>query len=128
MLRGWLVTQGGAPSLCPPPLKVLLDHSDEVWHLQFSHDGRQLASCGKDQTAVLWDVRGGAVAKRTVLHGHRGPIAFLCWSPDDAMLATCGQDALRIWDVVSGECLRVFGHHKVRIACGTIDGGRRPAC
>lgn len=133
---------------CPPFARrqVLLDHTDEVWHLQFSHDGEMLASCGKDQTAIIWDVRrrrndsssaaggsgagsfgspgsscrghsgsspgggsgaspgagpgsgggsgGGAVARRHVLQGHTGPIAFLCWSPDDRKLATCGESCV----------------------------------
>lgn len=104
----------------PTTAQVLLDHTDEVWHLQFSHDGAMLASCGKDQTAILWEVQrsggcrggrgggagggggggeaaaagalrvGSTVVKRHVLRGHHGPIAFLCWSPDDSKLATCG--------------------------------------
>ena len=84
-------------------MQVLLDHSDEVWHLQFSHNGKMLASCGKDQTAIVWDVQrssggggtgGSTVSKRHVLRGHSGPIAFLCWSPDDSKLATCGEAAV----------------------------------
>ena len=78
-----------------------------------------LASCGKDQTAIIWDVErrgqsgsgsdngtpggggaggagsgsrhGSVVVRRHVLRGHSGPIAFLCWSPDDSKLATCGE-------------------------------------
>ena len=32
-------------------------HDDEVWFLQFSHDGRYLASSSKDCTAIIWEVR-----------------------------------------------------------------------
>jgi WD40 repeat protein len=131
--------------------QVLLDHTDEVWHLSFSHNGRMLASCGKDQTAIIWDVerrgqqptsngssgspsggggsagsgssrgasggRGSVVVRRHVLRGHSGPIAFLCWSPDDSKLATCGQDALRLWDTATGKCLAVFVHHTDPVTC-----------
>ena len=33
---------------------TLREHSDEVWYLQFSHDGNQLASGCKDGYIVVW--------------------------------------------------------------------------
>ncbi|GAB2265625.1 WD repeat-containing protein 26 [Dionaea muscipula] len=37
-------------------LQILQAHSDEVWYLQFSHNGRYLASTSKDQSAIIWEV------------------------------------------------------------------------
>jgi WD40 repeat protein len=36
---------------------VFSDHSDEVWHISFSHLGDRLAGCGKDGTTIIWDVK-----------------------------------------------------------------------
>ena len=35
---------------------VLQDHSDEVWRLEWSHNGEWLATAGKDRTVMLWKV------------------------------------------------------------------------
>lgn len=41
----------------PRVTTAILDaHSDEVWNLQWSHNGEYLASAGKDQTAIIWRV------------------------------------------------------------------------
>lgn len=37
-------------------VQILEDHTDEVWFLNFSHDGRYLASSSKDHTAIIWEV------------------------------------------------------------------------
>ena len=53
-------------------LQILMDHTDEVWFVAFSHSGAMLASASKDKSAIIWDVRPGQrrVAKRCVLLGH----------------------------------------------------------
>lgn len=35
---------------------ILQEHKDEVWHIQWSHDGRFLASASKDRTAIIWRI------------------------------------------------------------------------
>jgi WD repeat-containing protein 26 len=35
---------------------ILEGHEDEVWHLQWSHDGRHLATASKDRTAIIWKI------------------------------------------------------------------------
>ena len=36
---------------------ILDKHSDEVWYVQFSHNGELLASASKDNMVIVWDVR-----------------------------------------------------------------------
>lgn len=36
---------------------ILKDHTDEIWRLEFSHDGKWLATAGRDQTAIIWNVQ-----------------------------------------------------------------------
>ena len=77
---------------CRRRVQVLLDHEEEVWHLQFSHGGRHLASASKDGSAIIWEVTAPRrrLVKRHTLKGHTGPVVFVAWSPDDSKLATCG--------------------------------------
>lgn len=35
---------------------VLKTHADEVYTVQFSHDGQKLASAGNDKNIIIWDV------------------------------------------------------------------------
>ncbi|CAN7125864.1 unnamed protein product [Brassica rapa subsp. narinosa] len=52
-------------------LQVLSEHTDEVWFLTFSHDGKCLASSSKDKTAILWEM--DADGKFTQKHKLCGP-------------------------------------------------------
>ena len=45
-------------ALIPTVTAQVLDaHSDEVWHVQFSHDGTMLATASKDASVAIWDVK-----------------------------------------------------------------------
>ena len=75
----------------------LRGHSDQITALQFSHDGRSLASASLDRTAIIWEVRTGAA--RELLPLGEGALA-LAFSPDDASLYSGGEDrSLRAWDL-----------------------------
>ncbi|CAK9176469.1 unnamed protein product [Ilex paraguariensis] len=91
-------------------LQILQEHTDEVWFLQFSHNGRYLASSSKDRSAIIWEIDAhGRGSLKHRLSGHQKPVCFVSWSPDDQQLLTCGvEEAVRRWDVSSGECLYVY--------------------
>ena len=73
--------------------QVLEAHSDEVWHVQFSHAGDCLASASKDCSAAIWRLHaGGAATLVHSLRAHERPLTYLAWSPDDSRLLTCGHD------------------------------------
>jgi len=36
--------------------QILEAHDDEVWFVQFSHNGKYLASASNDRTAIIWEV------------------------------------------------------------------------
>ena len=51
-----------APAGEQAPISPVLQargHRDGIWSIAFSPDGQRLASCGKDRTVKVWDVRGG---------------------------------------------------------------------
>ena len=195
---------------------TLRRHTNEVWHVQFSHDGRWLASGGKDAKIVLWDMsrldltagdastrsrlvtaaatatptgtrdglrspsdassdgdgehdssdhardddeveergdsaaeaiadsdrrlvhsgtgRGSVVATATddarlalELHGHRGAVNFLAWSPNDRLLLSAANDMeVRVWHVHTGKCIWVCqSRHQPVTACAWLPDGER---
>lgn len=94
----------------------LSDHSDEVWFLQFSHNGQKLATASKDATVNIYDT--STFRKILTLQGHAGPVAYVAWSPDDRMIISCSQEKeARLYDVNTGACLRTYKYNAEPVTC-----------
>mmetsp|Transcript_60851 Transcript_60851/g.143740 ORF Transcript_60851/g.143740 Transcript_60851/m.143740 type:complete len:314 (-) Transcript_60851:16-957(-) len=81
----------------------------QVWFIEYSHDGRWLASASKDRCVVIWDMM---TMEARLLAMHDDSVSFLAWSPTDDRILTCGNDnTARLWEVATGKCLGVFRRH-----------------
>jgi len=79
---------------------TLGEHTDKLWDLAYSPDGRWLATASSDRTARIWDAVTGA--PRAVVH-HDGGVVAVAFSPDSRLLASGGADrAVHVWDVSTG--------------------------
>ncbi|KAG0042243.1 hypothetical protein BGZ83_000735 [Gryganskiella cystojenkinii] len=78
--------------------KVLDNHTDEVWFIAFSHDGRYLASASADSRVIIWNME--TFEPVHTLQGHTNKVSCCAWSPDDSQLLTGGYDkSVKLWDV-----------------------------
>jgi WD40 repeat protein len=83
-------------------------HSDDILHLAFSEDGRQIITAGADSTARVWEAQNGGT--RLQLLGHAGAVFDASFSPDWKQVVTAGADGtIRIWDVADSKRLRWHG-------------------
>ncbi|XP_023632564.1 WD repeat-containing protein 26 homolog [Capsella rubella] len=107
-------------------LETLEKHTDEVWFLKFSHNGKYLASSSKDKSAIIWEIDAqGKFSEKHKLLGHVNPVAMVLWSPDDKQVLTCGEDeVIKRWVVDSGECVQTYETDGVgSVSCGWFHDG-----
>ncbi|KAG9102164.1 hypothetical protein FS749_014943 [Ceratobasidium sp. UAMH 11750] len=96
---------------------ILAEHTDEVWRLEWSHDGRYLASTSQDKTVIIWRIGPEtepavrACSAERVLSGHEHAVNALAWSPDDKVLLTSAEQVIKMWDVTDsmGQKLHELG-------------------
>ena len=104
LLTDHVCTNSQFPSEC---VSTLDDHSDEVLHVSFSHNGKRLASGSKDTSVIIWDTEDFSdVRKHCVLHGHPFSVAWVAWSPDDRYIIACGEDEsseVYVWTAETGD-------------------------
>jgi WD40 repeat protein len=87
--------------------------SDVDW----SPDGRWIATSTFDGTVGLWNARTGRF--RTTLFGHRGEVVAADWSADSRRLATGSNDGTaKVWAVDGA------GARKLLAECRQYLGGR----
>ncbi|XP_008790475.1 WD repeat-containing protein 26 homolog [Phoenix dactylifera] len=109
-------------------VQVLQAHHDEVWFLQFSNNGKYLASSSNDRSVIIWEVHeDGELSLKHMLTGHQKPVLMVAWSPDDFQLLTSGmEEAVRRWDVRTGDCIHVYEKGGLGlISCGWFPDGRQ---
>ncbi|KAF2232395.1 WD domain protein [Viridothelium virens] len=85
--------------------RILQGQQDEIWGLQFSHDGTMLATASKDSTVLIYETVNFKTVHSLADHSEGG-ITYVAWSPDDSKVVSCGQDkSARVWDTQTGNCL-----------------------
>lgn len=106
-------------------VRTLDGHKDLVYALDFSPDGRSLASASNDPEARVWDLTTGQ--SRRQLLGHREAVNDVRWSPDGRRLATIAYDkTARIWDPATGATVATLRGHtdKLLALAWSSDGSR----
>jgi WD40 repeat protein len=97
----------------PPPIFESLEaHTAGVSCLDFSPNGKLLASGGNDNAVCVWDVEKYKLLK--TLRGHAGRVRSLAFAPQlqdvEAQLLTGGHDqSVKQWNLKDYEEFRVFG-------------------
>lgn len=75
-------------------------HSDIIYAMALSRDGKRLATAGGDKLVKIWNPETGAETAR--LEAHTTQVLSVAFSPDDTQLITGGADRqLKVWDVAT---------------------------
>lgn len=76
-------------------------HSDSVLDLEYSADGKRLASSAADRFVKIVDVASGKIVNS--FEGHTHHVLGVSWKRDGRTLASGGADkAIKVWDVAKG--------------------------
>ena len=107
----------------------LREHTDEVWYLEFSHDGSMLASAGKDNKVVIYSTTNWRSMWQFQEDHDMGSsdtgICYISWSPDDRYLLSCSQaKEMVLYDTRTGHKIGTIDHftYPVTTAAWAPDG------
>ncbi len=85
-------------------------HQDWILDVGFSPDGQTIASASADGTLKLWDLRGQPLADLQDQSSNDW-VYSLAFSPNGQFLASASGTVIKLWEVSSGQLLRVFQDH-----------------
>jgi eukaryotic-like serine/threonine-protein kinase len=105
--------------------RLISSETNKIRGIDFSPDGRTLATADNEATVTLWNAADGTVIRR--LLGHRRLVSWVAFSPDGRRLASASWDhTAKVWDPTTGqEIVTLLGHMRsVLCVCFSPDGTR----
>lgn len=101
-------------------LFLKLSHSGEINSVDFSQDGKTLATGSFDKTIKLWDIDNGELLRTFI--GHTNWVTCVTFSPDGKNLASASEDfTIKIWDSESGKLIKTLNKHQSVVTSVAID-------
>lgn len=120
-----LATGGGEPSRSgelmiwdvakrAPVRTIEQAHSDTVLGLEFSRDGKYLASGAADKFVKVFEVAAGKHVRS--FEGHTHHVLDVAWKADGSRIASAGADnAIKIWNFATGEQVRTISNYSKQV-------------
>jgi WD40 repeat protein len=87
---------------------TLKGHTNHVWSVAFSPDGKTLASGSGDAKIKLWNMASGK--NTATLNTYTDYLHSVAFSPDGKTLASGSADQVKLWSVASGKNTATLGH------------------
>ncbi|KAI3880040.1 hypothetical protein MKX03_003861 [Papaver bracteatum] len=105
---------------------TLNGHKGAVSALRYDNSGSNLASGGKDNDIVLWDVVGDETTGRFRLLGHRDQVTDVVFLDNDKKLVSSSKDKfMRLWDLETKYCMQIISGHHSEIWSIDVDSEER---
>jgi WD40 repeat protein len=77
-------------------------HTDQIYQMKVSPDGKKLATAGWDHVGRVWDLETGKPMTPPLQHRRR--LYAIAFSPDNRLVATASEDnTARLWDAATGQ-------------------------
>ncbi|MEQ9402496.1 MAG: WD40 repeat domain-containing protein [Cyclobacteriaceae bacterium] len=97
-----------------PELVIQTGHHLAINDIEYSPDGKIVATCSDDNTIKLWEIATGK--EMQTLFGHSKRVNDIAFSPNSKTLISVSDDRkVIIWNLENGEISKVIKEHKNKV-------------
>lgn len=102
--HGEYIKIGGCPIAGVNLSYILRGHSQPIFSIAWSPDGKFIASPSRDRTIRVWDMEKGDC--KLILKGHTSEVNAVTWSPSGKEIASVSEDgSIFFWNAINGKAI-----------------------